>query len=174
MSFEYFAMIGEFVGGLGVLATLVFLLFEIRNNSRILKANAKTSGMESIAHFNETLAHDEVLAGLFDRCLSGEPLNSFSSPEQFRMTLTMRGLVQRLEAQYFQYEAGLVDEQYWKIRRGWLKSFLDQPSLSQWWAVESVSSHITDQFVAHINSTQSSIKMGPRAQVVPSKDGVDA
>ena len=154
-------MIGEFVGGVGVLATLVFLLFEVRGNTRILKANAKTSGMESIAHYNEALAHDQILSELFERFLSGEPLDSFSRPEQFRLTLAMRGLLQRLEAQYFQYEAGLVDDKYWNTRRTWLKSFLDQPSLSDWWSVESTSAQLTDEFVEHINSATNSFVMGP-------------
>jgi hypothetical protein len=35
-------MVGEFLGGVGVLATLIFLLFEVRGNTKILKANAST------------------------------------------------------------------------------------------------------------------------------------
>ncbi|MFK8049605.1 MAG: hypothetical protein AB8B81_14360 [Halioglobus sp.] len=160
MNFEQISMIGEFVGGIGVLATLLFLLFEVRSNTKILKANAKTSGMESIAHFNETLAHDEILSELFERLTSGESLDNFTRPEQFRLTVAMRSLIQRLEAQYFQYQAGLVDDQYWNTRRTWLKSFLDLPNLSDWWAVESKSAQITDDFVEHINSTKSSFVMG--------------
>jgi len=160
MNFEQISMIGEFIGGIGVLATLLFLLFEVRGNTRILKANAKTSGMESIAHFNETLAHDEILSELFERLSSGESLDSFSRTEQFRLTVAMRGLIQRLEAQYFQYQAGLVDDQYWNTRRTWLKSFLDLPNLSDWWAVESASAQVTDEFVEHINLTKSSFSMG--------------
>jgi hypothetical protein len=160
MNFEQISMIGEFVGGIGVLATLLFLLFEVRGNTKILKANAKTSGMESIAHYNETLAHDEILSELFERLGSGESLDSFTRLEQFRLTVAMRGLIQRLEAQYFQYEAGLVDDQYWNTRRRWLKSFLDLPNLLDWWAVESKSSQLTDEFVEHINSTKNGFVMG--------------
>jgi hypothetical protein len=43
--------IGEFIGGIGVLATLIFLTIEVRKNSRILRANAKTAGMDSFASF---------------------------------------------------------------------------------------------------------------------------
>ena len=42
MNFEQISMVGEFVGGVGVLATLIFLLFEVRGNTKILKANAST------------------------------------------------------------------------------------------------------------------------------------
>jgi len=160
MDLEQISMIGEFVGGIGVLATLLFLLFEVRGNTKILKANAKTSGMESIAHYNETLARDKILSELFERLTAGESLDSFSRPEQFRLTVAIRGLIQRLEAQYFQYEAGLVDDQYWNTRRTWLKSFLDLRNISDWWAVESTSAQITDEFVEHINLTESSFVMG--------------
>jgi len=173
MNFEQIALIGEFVGGLGVLATLVFLIFEVRGNSRILKANAKTSGMESAAHYNEMLAQDEVLAGLAHRVLTGEPFDSLSSLEQCRLTLVLRGIIQRLEAMYFQYEAGLVDGEYWNTRRCWLKSMIDQPSVSKWWDAESLSSQVTNQFIEHINSTRSSFIMGPNAQIAPRKEGVD-
>ena len=160
MDLEQISMIGEFVGGIGVLATLLFLLIEVRGNTKILKANAKTSGMESIAHYNESLAHDEILSELFERLTVGESFDSFSRLEQFRLTVAIRGLIQRLEAQDFQYEAGLVDDRYWNTRRTWLKSFLDLPNMTDWWAVESTSAQVTEEFVEHINLTKSSFVMG--------------
>lgn len=163
MNFAELALIGEFLGGIGVLATLIFLTLEIRNNSRILIANAKTSGMNSFAEFNEMLATDGVLPGLLDRVLSGEQLDSFKSEDQFRITLAFRALIQRIEAQYFQYSDGLVDEAFWNLRRTWLKSVLALPNLAGWWALESKSVQFSDEFVANINTAPNRISIGPMA-----------
>ena len=117
MSFEQFASIGEFISGIGVLATLIFLTIEVRKNSRILRANAKTAGMDSFASYNEWLAGDPEVSNLFDRILTGESIDTLSSGEQFRLTLAMRAIIQRVEAQYFQFSEGIVEESYWAQRR---------------------------------------------------------
>ena len=164
MSFEQLASIGELLGGIGVIATLLFLAVEIRSNSRILKANAKTAGMESFAYYNELLATDPILAPLMDTLLE-EGFDSFDSVERFRVTLAIRSLVQRNEAQYFQYTEGLIDEEFWGQRRKWLKGFLDTPALQEWWEVESKSAQVTEQFIRHINSTTTKIDLGRTGQL---------
>ena len=159
MSLEQLAALGELVGGLGVIATLLFLALEVRNNSRILRANAKTAGMESFANYNEMIATDPFIAPLIQAVLRGEGAQ-LDDVEMFRFTTAVRALIQRMEAQYFQYVEGLVDEEYWTQRRVWLKGFLDNPALSEWWAREAKSSQVTEQFVRHINSTPAAPRIG--------------
>ena len=165
MSISELASIGEFVGGIGVLATLVFLVLEIRRSTKTLRANAKTAGMESLATFNELIASDAEIAAIFQRILSGESLNSFDANELFRFHIMVRALVQRMEAQYFQYVEGLIEPGYWKQRRSWLKSFVDSPALRDWWLAEANSAQYTEEFVLHINSTQQRCQIGPEGQL---------
>lgn len=165
MSLEQLSSIGELVGGIGVLATLLFLVFEIRNNSRILKANAKTAGMESFASYNELIATDPYLPPLIGKVLR-KGFGSLDTDEHFRVTAAIRALVQRMEAQYFQYTEGLVDPVFWSQRRIWLKGFLSNPGFIEWWELESRSAQVTDEFVLHINSTDSEVIIGINGQLV--------
>lgn len=164
MSLEQLAALGELVGGLGVIATLLFLALEVRSNSRILRANAKSAGMESFARYNEMAATDPLLAPIVQRVLQGDgaPLDEV---EQLRFTLAVRALIQRMEAQYFQYREGLVDEDYWTQRRVWLKGYLDQPALREWWTLEGKSAQLTEEFVRHVNSTPVGLRVGLNGQV---------
>ena len=165
MTIEELAAIGELIGGIGVLATLLFLTIEVRRNSKILRMNAQTAGMESFAGYNECVAADLELSELFDRLFGGEMLSSFSSIERFRMTLAIRGLIQRMEAQFFQYKGGLIDEQYWTQRMKWLRGFLIMPELEGWWEIEGESAQLTEEFVRHVNSSTHSLQMGQAGQV---------
>ena len=159
MNLERLALVGELLGGVGVLVTLVFLTLEVRKNSRILRANSQTAGMLSFAAYNEMLATDPVLPGLFIRVLAGEDIDSLDPEERFRVTLALRGIIQRIEAAYFQFVEGQVEEPYWAQRRMWLKSIVLRPNIAKWWAVESKSAQVTEAFIAHINSSESSFEM---------------
>jgi len=165
MNIDQLAALGELMGGIGVLGTLIYLAIEVRNNSKLLRINAQSSGMESFAGYNEGVARDRELIELFDRILGGEAFQSLSSVEQFKLTLAIRALIQRMEAQYFQYKGGLIDENYWIQRMRWLNGLLSLPSLDNWWEVEAKSAHVTDEFVTHVNSVEHSMKMGQAGQV---------
>ena len=165
MSLEQLAALGELVGGLGVIATLLFLALEVRSNSRILRANAKTAGMESFANYNEMIATDPFVAPIIQAMLRGEGAR-LDEVERFRFTAVVRALIQRMEAQYFQYVEGLVDEAYWTQRRVWLKGFLENPALQEWWELEARSAQVTEEFVRHINSTPMAKRIGIDGRVV--------
>lgn len=157
---ERLALLAELIGGIGMLATLVFLALEVRKNSRILRANAKTTGMQSFASYNEMVATDPVLPALFSRVFAGDDFDLFDPEERIRMTSALRGIIQRIEAEYFQYVEGLIDERYWTQRRTWLKRLLLLPNIAKWWAVEEKSLMETEEFIAHINSTETTLEMG--------------
>ena len=164
MTIELLAAVGELIGGIGVLFTLLFLILEVRRNTKILQVNAKTAGMESFAAFNELLSSDSEVANLLERLGRGEAISSFTPSDRFRATTLCRALIQRMEAQFFQYKAGIIDENYWRQRMNWLKGFLTIPEMENWWEVEARSSQYTDEFVEHVNAFHSSMKMGHAGQ----------
>ncbi len=165
MNIDQLAALGELVGGLGVLGTLLFLVFEVRRNTRIMRINAQALGMQSFASYNELLATDPELIPLFDRILNGESYSTLNSVDQFRLSVSIRALVQRMEAQFFQYKGGLIDELYWQQRMRWLKGFLTLPTLENWWEMESASAQLTVEFVEHVNSVNNTMKLGRFGQV---------
>lgn len=164
MTLSDLASIGEALGGLGVIITLLYVAYEVRTNTRAVKANSRSESQLSLALFNETLANNAELAALFDRLIRDGSFESFCEVDQFRLTMAIRAMIQRFEAQYFQYEAGIMDKRVWRERQRWLASFLDMPGISEWWEAERNSAILTPDFVRRLAETKNTFPMRSTGQ----------
>ena len=166
MDIEQLAALGEILGGIGVLGTLIFLAIEVRHSSKILQINAQSLGMQSFATFNEILATDPELVSLVDRVMGGgEAYSTLTPAEKIRFSVAIRALLMRFEAQFFQYKGGLIDELYWQTRMRWLKGYLSIPTLENWWEMESASALLTNEFVDYVNAVDEKVTIGRFGQV---------
>ncbi len=68
----------------------------------------------------------------------------------------MRGVLQRTEAQYFLFKAGLMDRELWENRRDAVRAlFVDGPAhLQAWWESEVPQNPYTTEFLAQIDPTR--------------------
>lgn len=98
----------ESVGFLGVVASLVFVGLEIRQNT----ATARGQARQELAALNQEWlilqSTDSEFSNLFRRAWVDE--DSLSPGEAWRASWAMRVQLRRLENVYFQFAEGLVDE----------------------------------------------------------------
>jgi len=80
-------------------------------------------------------------------------------------------VTQRYESMYFRFEAGLLEERVWAVRRNWMGGFLKTPAVTEWWITERHSSLFTPDFIADVESVQggSIDSMGGAGSWVPRK-----
>ena len=64
MNLDQLALLGEAIGGLAVVLTLLYLAFETRRNNAILVASATSDAYLKWTEFNDHISSDEQLAGL--------------------------------------------------------------------------------------------------------------
>jgi len=79
--------------------------------------------------------------------------------------LLLRANMQRFESMYFRYEAGLLEERVWGVRRNGLAGFLKTPVVAEWWSAERDSSAFTPEFIADLDSV-AGVPVGPSGQRV--------
>ena len=97
--------IGDFLGGIGVVVTLVYLAAQIRQNTAQLRANAesmRTAALDetqrSMNHWREAIIHRKDVAELWERGLSsGDQLDS---ADQIRFGLLLGELIYAWQAIY--------------------------------------------------------------------------
>ena len=58
--------IGDFLGGIGVVVTLLYLASQIRQNTRSLRASAHQSITSHIAELNRTIVEHEQVAAILE------------------------------------------------------------------------------------------------------------
>jgi hypothetical protein len=150
MDWEAIGASAEAVGAIAVLMTLVYLAIQTRDNVRIQKAQAIWDAQQSFVEVNELLGDGGLVSNLVYRAAAGE--TEFSEYEQYLLHRFVRGWFQRLEAQYALYQAGVLDEEVWQLRRGYAKAILGNPTLRASWDLDKNNSMFTVSFIESIET----------------------
>ena len=153
MTLEDLGSVGEFIAAIATLATLLYLVAEIRQNTRALKS---TSFMESQHYFTgiyDTLLQDPVLINLVDSAFDpSRQLSDFSEGERLTLGAFARCVLQRMESQYYLHKSGFLEDEFWEMRRSWLRGWLDVPVWQEWWSADKGQGTVTPSFVENIES----------------------
>ena len=128
---EALGNLGDFVGGIAVIATLVYLAMQVRQNTQLLRANALSASSAVNVSFNHLLGSNPAAARVFQ--VGIESFASLSEEDQRQFLNLLRGLVTSYEHMFQQYERGMFDEDVWHHRRGSLRRMLSLPHLEVWW-----------------------------------------
>jgi hypothetical protein len=156
MSIMELGALGEFLGSIGVIATLIYLAIQIRSNTRTTKANASFQATHSWGEVTQRLSElpdDQI--GLIVKLLDANTAADDLSREEYeRIRLTLRNIFQRLEGQYYLFKYGLLEPGIWQVR-GAIGAGMVQanPLLREWWETDTDPLNYSREFVDVINST---------------------
>ena len=152
---------GEFFGAIAVVATLIFLSVQVRHSKQATEANTTIHIASTTAdsylrwtEINDLLSSDIELVKLWVRIFDNQSLDDFDPTELFRITLSIRSVIQRLAAIHQQHENGLIDDEFWQNHRIFFASWLKVKGLSEWWELEKQSSLFTDSFILELDQTK--------------------
>jgi hypothetical protein len=116
MNWDAIAAVAEMIGAVAVFITLIYLAIQTRDNVKVQRARAVWDAQVSFVEVNDMLADGGTVSELVFRSLS-DPEN-LSAQEKYIMHRFARGWFQRMEAQFALYQAGILDAEVWKLRRG--------------------------------------------------------
>ena len=153
MNLQDLASIGEFVGGLAVLVTLLYLALELRENTKTLKANSTTDSYLGWSEFNFQLSKHPGHVAIMRSFDPQESLDNFNPSEQVALDFFGRAMMQRFGAGSFQYDAGLLHSDAWDQQIAYCRSFIELPVWREWWENEKKQPIYADSFLSAIEST---------------------
>ncbi len=140
MNWEAIGAIGEFVGGLAVVLTLIYIAFQVRQssklidqNSRALSASTYYAAGEGFNSWFALIIQDEAVASLWQRGIAGETLNS---ADQLRFNSMAMMLFNTLEDGFHQLRLGAHSRNNLEISKDSLERFLTSPGGNAWWKRE--------------------------------------
>ena len=117
MNWEAVGAIGEVLGAVGVIITLVYLAFQIRQNTRGLRLTARQTLTHQNTDFVKMLLRPDI-ADLFAKAVPNNietmqnPLD-LSVEELTKFTRLSYIALTNLESQYHAWETGLLSEDEW-------------------------------------------------------------
>ena len=129
---EALGNIGDFLGGLGVVVTLLYLARQIRQNTKSVESAAFQAAMRDVADAVDSLSHDPELSRIvFDGMRDFE---SFSREDQRRFATYWAALLRRHENLLEQTRLGNIDEESWQGVASELAGVFALPGAQAWWS----------------------------------------
>ena len=137
MNLDALGNIGDFVGGLGVVITLIYLAFQIRQNTRQVEQSLQVSRAQALRDTYNPVgwtleaARDPELAAFYARGMAQPDV--LSSEEQFRLFFLIGTIFGEIEKNHLMYEQGLLTDERWESQLRQLRMYLKQPGGAYYW-----------------------------------------
>ncbi len=125
------ANIGEFIGGIAVLVTLVYLAFQVRSNTNSERAETHRSFVEELNRAFLTPMQDLEKAALFRRGASS--FRSLNGDEQMVVGAFWQSLFLLLQEAHILNRAGSIDDDLAKALEDFTVAFVQVPGVAEWW-----------------------------------------
>jgi hypothetical protein len=129
--------IGDFIGGIGVIITLLYLAVQIRQNTTSSRTESYQAVVAAISDWTRAVGTNAESSRIADK--GSRDLASLSPSERVQFNLIMASLVRNLENIHYQYIHGAIDESTWS---GWAKrahSALEPRGARDWWHTQEAA-----------------------------------
>jgi hypothetical protein len=124
--------VGEMLGGIAVIVSLVYLSFQVRQNTRALRASSTETAVASLRDWMRPLILDAEAARLFRTGIEGE-WQRFSADDRARFLHILFGYLKTFENFHYQYRQGTLERDLWE---GWyniLSAYVLSPGVQAYW-----------------------------------------
>ena len=139
MNWEAVGAIGEIIGAVAVVVTLVYLSIQIRQSNREARASTLQMALRFEMEATAILAqHGEI----WDKVVSGKTLEK--GRETRTAIVIYNSLMIEAENRYHQYKAGYLDQQSWDGRFISLRHLVKMPIHGTWKTSAGAMNHSLD------------------------------
>lgn len=156
MNWDAISGIAELVGASGVIGSLIYVGFQIRQNTTATRRTNARSTASVIGSVYDTLIAADV-AEIFVR--GSQDLQALDAVERYRFDLAMVRWLQAIEQAYLDYRDDLYPQEVFDTYRQNIPGVLNSPGGSEWW--NQRDAWFTADFRAHVE--QLLLAPGPEA-----------
>lgn len=123
----------QILGGIGVIASIIFAGLQIRRNTIALRAAANHNISLSFINMWTELGRNADLTDLVLRC--GEDFDGMTRVEKARSRFQFMAFMRIYENAYLQHVLGILKDADWQAIVGGLRNVLDRPDIPKIWAL---------------------------------------
>ena len=129
MTLQDLGNMGEFVGAIAVIATLIYLTVQIRQNSRSIGTAAHNAVLAQTFDLNLRLAQDSEFSSFLQRGLDGE----LDAQDFARFSSTMIAVIGIMQRIFILYRQSVVDARDLEPAMVFALGILRRPGAKVWW-----------------------------------------
>ncbi len=149
MNWEAIGAVGETLGAIAVLLSLLYLGMQIKQNTRSLKSAAYQAAIASMSDMARATGTDLQTARVV-RIFLQEDMADLSEDEFMMATSYLTGLFRNFENFYYQHETGAMEDHLWVGMRNSMVGYHHMPNVRSWW--DQRKSIYSPQFVAFLEA----------------------
>ena len=149
MNWEAIGAVGEILGAIAVVATLIYLAIQLRRNTEATQAGTAQALADSINAANLLLAGDPRLAKLY-RTGKFENWDFLSPEEKFQWGYFANAACRSFEAVFTNHRLNQADDQTFEMVKETLRTHFTSPAWRNWWREGHQSLPFTRNFIALI------------------------
>ena len=114
MDWNAIGSIANVISALAVVVTLVYLSFQLRENTKALRSSSADSALAAVLEFTGDMARDDELNRLFT--MGTEDWDSLSESDRARLAYMLFRFFKIMENIHYYHTLGTLDEESWA---GW-------------------------------------------------------
>jgi hypothetical protein len=133
MNWDAIGALAELFGAVGVIVTLLFLVRQIQQNTRALRATTNHALNQQKTDVNLRIGLDPDAAEFLFRGMRCR--DELEPHERARHTLLLRAVVGYYEDAYVQFREGLLDIETWEVSKFALGQVVSEPDFAGWWTL---------------------------------------
>ena len=149
MNWEAIGAIGEAIGAVGVIASLIYLAVQVRASTRASAVESKLASTRMRTDFLNYLIESSDLNNLFTQ--GRQSIEPLSIEDYYRFSNMALHAFSFLSAGYFQFCKGTLNEDDWNENRAIISFLLRGPGFREWW-VKVGKYMFGDNFVSFVES----------------------
>ena len=152
MNWEAIGAIGEFVGALAVVLTLVYLALQVRQNTTGMRVAAKLEITKQFADYTDLLLLNPKLLELNLKAMQGAQLEEL---EQAQFNILLVRANWNFSSMFFQYRAQRLSQEEWHESQVLIDMYCTSPGYREYW--EENSYRFSPDFVDYIDERMAKI-----------------
>jgi hypothetical protein len=150
MTWDAIGALGEWAGALAVIATLIYLAIQIRQNSENLRTNAELEASRQFTLIVSRVSADPNMKRIWDEVADQKDL---SLDDQRDYSWLLAEFFHAAEGVYVQYAKGLLSADIWGVYERMMVGLLQHDTAHNWW--HEVAAPFSDGFRDHVETLKS-------------------
>ncbi len=152
MTIQDLGAVGEFIGGIAVVITLIYLAVQIKQNTNVHASLIRQNFYDATQHMMLHGVESSEFNELFNRAWSTN--DSLTDSERTQIWRHMQAIFMGYQGFFEQYKSGALPEQDWALMRKILTTFwlADGKGKNEAWELMSRGRFFNEDFLEEIDS----------------------
>ena len=160
MTIEQLGSLGEVIGAIAVVVSLVALAIQMRQNTKAIHAQAARDAEATWGMLNLELAKDAELSIIAARLVAGHSIDEFSEEQRSRIHFILRTIWAHIQSEHSLYLEGSLRPDVWERRIKWMRGLMQISTFSEFIDEELRQKNADSRLVEQILAADDRVQIG--------------